>query len=167
MIVVNCCTFAYTPTIYLIWTCQSKVLETKEPLDHYLSLHNSLPFNSYTASSASLWSSNSWEERKQKVKKKKADRIILFFLSALSGQSYSPQNQTHSLSWFPESVHIPWKTSPHLSLWHGGSSGQWRHGNHSLLSAEMGKHKTWWTLGQKWSKNSLIFDAWGSVCRPC
>ena len=32
----------------------------------YLSLHNSLPFNSYTASSASLWSSNSWEAKTTK-----------------------------------------------------------------------------------------------------
>lgn len=57
----------WTAAILSACAGQRKGFETKEPVGQYLSLHSSLPFNSYTASSASLWSSNSWKKRKQKV----------------------------------------------------------------------------------------------------
>ena len=67
------------------WTCEEDIRQRRESvkrtfralgirtqtkqlrLDDYLSLHNSFPFNSYTASSASLWSSNSWRESPQSL----------------------------------------------------------------------------------------------------
>ncbi len=52
--------------VYLYKLIVTPFCSYTQKLNHHLSLHNSLPFSSYTASSASLWSSNSCEERTHK-----------------------------------------------------------------------------------------------------
>lgn len=72
------------------------------------------------------------------------------------GVSNSPRSRNHFSSWFPVCVRILWRTSPRPSPWRVGSSGQWKHGNHSLLTAESGSRRTGWTLTHKCKNNTTI-----------
>lgn len=56
---------------------------------YYLSLHSSLPFNSYTASSASLWSSNSYNRTTTKSYQQKCKSVTWFQTRQAFSKSYS------------------------------------------------------------------------------
>lgn len=90
----------------------------------YLSLQRTFPFNSYTASSASRWSSNSYTHT-----------MTWSFLNLTHTHTresghihtrvwYSPQSQNRSSGWSPGCVRNPWRTSPHLSPGREGSGGR-------------------------------------------
>lgn len=111
---------------------QSKKRGKRAP--SHLSLQSSFPFSSYTASSASLWSSNSYGQKWVRLPSDLTYITVVF-------PQCSPQIQSHFSGWSLGCAHSLWRTSPRLFPEHVDSDDQWTHGIHSWCDPKVSWEK--------------------------